>query len=150
VVKQLDQNRETLPDHVGWRLWQANRAWQQAFVGAMRAAGHDWFSEARAALMGHIPRDGIRQSALIERVGHTKQAVQQILDGLETDEIVERVPDAADGRGRYVRYTPKGTAALRDGDRIKREIEQNYEAMLGADRFAALMDALRALDKIET
>jgi DNA-binding MarR family transcriptional regulator len=146
MVKKLDENRENLPDHVGWRLWQANRAWLEAFAAAMREAGHAWFSEARAALMGHIPRAGIRQSALIERVGTTKQAVQQVLDGLEAEGVVERVPDPKDGRGKYVRYTEKGLDALREGDRIKREIEKRYECKIGADRFAALMDALRALD----
>jgi DNA-binding MarR family transcriptional regulator len=146
MVKHLDENDKSLPDHIGWRLWQASRAWQQDFVGAMRAAGHAWFSETRAALMGHIPRNGIRQSALIERVATTKQAVQQILDGLEAEGIVERVADPADGRGKYVRYTDRGLDALRDGDRIKREIEERYELRIGADRFAALMDALRALD----
>ena len=146
MVKLLDENSEDLPDHVGWRLWQASRAWQQAFVGAMRAAGHAWFSETRAALMGHIPRNGIRQSALIERVATTKQAVQQILDGLEAEGIVERIADPADGRGKYVRYTARGLQALRDGDRIKREIEKRYERKIGTERLAALMDALRALD----
>ena len=43
--------------------------------------------------------------------------------------------------------TPRsGLQALRDGDRIKREIEKRYERKIGADRLAALMDALRALD----
>ena len=61
--------------------------------------------------MGHIPRAGIRQSALIERVATTKQAVQQILDGLEAEGIVERIADPADGRGKYVRYTGEGLRA---------------------------------------
>jgi DNA-binding MarR family transcriptional regulator len=146
MVKKLDENSDALPDHIGWRLWQANRAWLQAFVGGMRAAGHEWFSETRAGLLGHIPRGGIRQSALIERVGTTKQAVQQVLDGLEAEGIVERIADPADARGKYVRYTEKGLLALRDGDRVKQDIERRYIARLGPDRFAALMDALRALD----
>ena len=83
---------------------------------------------------------------MIERVATTKQAVQQILDGLEAEGIVERVADPADGRGKFVRYTPQGLQALRDGDRIKREIEKRYERKIGAARLAALMDALRALD----
>ncbi len=146
MVKQIDENPDMLPDHIGWRLWQANRAWLQAFVGGMRAAGHDWFSEARAGLMGHIPRAGIRQSLLIERVGTTKQAVQQLLDGLEGEGVVERIADPQDARGKFVRYTDRGLAALCDGDRVKRQIEKRYAATLGADRFEALMEMLRALD----
>jgi len=146
MVKKPDENSEALPDHVGWRLWQANRAWLRDFVGGMRASGHGWFSEGRAGLLGQIPRSGIRQSALIERVGTTKQAIQQALDGLEAEGVVQRIADPADARGKYVRYTEKGLLALRDGDRVKQEIEKRYSARLGPDRFAALMDALRSLD----
>jgi DNA-binding MarR family transcriptional regulator len=137
---------DALPDHVGWRLWQASRAWQAEFAAAMRAAGHAWFSEARAGLLGHIPRNGTRQSALIERAATSKQAVQQLLDGLEAEGVIERLPDPRDGRGKLVRYTSKGLDALRDGDRIKLEIERDYIVRIGERRFAALMDALRALD----
>jgi DNA-binding MarR family transcriptional regulator len=145
MVKTLDDLSGMLPDHVGWRLWQANRNWLREFASAMRDAGHGWFTEARAGLMGHIPRGGIRQSALIERVGTTKQAVQQLLDGLEVEGVIERIADPEDRRGRIVRYTQKGLSALRDGDRIKREIELRYERRIGSERFAALLEALRAL-----
>ncbi|MBZ9991651.1 MarR family winged helix-turn-helix transcriptional regulator [Mesorhizobium sp. BH1-1-5] len=146
MVKKLDEKSVALPDHVGWRLWQASRAWQAEFAAAMRAAGHAWFSEARAGLLGHIPRNGTRQSALIERAATSKQAVQQLLDGLEAEGVIERLPDPRDGRGKLVRYTSKGLDALRDGDRIKLEIERGYIVRIGERRFAALMDALRALD----
>jgi len=146
MVKELDEKPDTLPDHVGWRLWQASRAWQAEFAAAMRAAGHVWFSEARAGLLGHIPRNGTRQSALIERAAISKQAVQQLLDGLEAEGVLERLPDPRDGRGKLVRYTRKGLDALRDGDRIKLQIERGYIDRIGEQRFAALMDALRALD----
>ncbi|RRH96931.1 MarR family transcriptional regulator [Mesorhizobium tamadayense] len=146
MVKELDEKAEALPDHVGWRLWQASRAWQAEFVAAMHAAGHGWFTEARAGLLGHIPRGGTRQSALIERSAISKQAVQQLLDGLEAEGVLERLPDPRDGRGKLVRYTRKGLDALRDGDRIKLQIESGYIDRIGRERFAALMDALRSLD----
>jgi len=145
MVKSLDDNAEALPDHVGWRLWNANRAWQAAFAAAMRAAGHHWFTEARAGLLGHIPRAGLRQAALIERTGHSKQAVQQLLDGLEAEGVIERAADPVDRRGKVVRYTDKGRAALADGDRIKLEIEQDWRRRLGGARFEALIAALRVL-----
>jgi DNA-binding MarR family transcriptional regulator len=143
MVKKLD---EALPDHIGWRLWQASRDWLRDFAEEMRDAGHGWFTETRAGLLGHIPRSGLRQSVLIERVGTTKQAVQQLLDGLEAEGVVERIADPDDRRGKIVRFTEKGLSALRDGDRIKREIEEDYERRIGSARFAALMDALRALE----
>jgi DNA-binding MarR family transcriptional regulator len=144
MVKKLDE-KDVLPDHIGWRLWVASREWQRAFVSGLQAAGHDWFTEARAALMGHIPRAGIKQGALLERTGTTKQAVQQILDGLEADGVIARTVDPADRRGKIIRYTDKGLAALKDGDRIKRDIETEYRGRLGSSGFDALMAALRTL-----
>ena len=146
MVKGLDEISVAQLDHVGWRLWQANRAWQAEFAATMRAAGHGWFSDARAGLLGHIARDGTRQAALIERMAISKQAVQQLLDGLEAEGVVERLPDPRDGRGKLVRYTSKGRSALRDGDRIKQEIEKRWIERIGHERFSSLVDALRALD----
>lgn len=146
MVKQLDEKSPPLLDHVGWRLWQASRAWQSEFADAMRAAGHGWFSEARAGLLGHIARSGVRQSMLIDRAGITKQAVQQLLDGLEAEGVIERLADAKDRRGKQIRYTPYGLSALRDGDRIKHEIEERYRDRIGDEHFDALLRALRALD----
>ncbi len=148
MVKKLDDN--DLPDHVGWQLWQASRAWQAEFAAAMRMAGHDWFSEARAGLIGHIPRHGLRQSQLIERVGISKQAVQQLVDGLEAEDVLKRLTDPEDRRGRIVAFTKKGLAALSDGDRIKLDIERSYRARLGDARFSALIDALRVLGQRRT
>ena len=146
MVKQLDENEaKPLPDHVGWRLWQASRAWQGEFAEAMRAAGHDWFSESRAGLLGHIARRGTRQAALIVRAGISKQAVQQLLDGLEAEGVIERAADPEDKRGKLVLYTEKGLSALADGDRIKLDIESRYRQRLGEGAFEALMAALRSL-----
>ena len=146
MVKRLDEKNELL-DHVGWRLWRANEQWVAEFADAMRAAGHDWFSESRANLLGHLPQSGLRQSALIARMAISKQAVQQLLDGLESEAVLIREQDPDDLRGKFVRYTPKGLAALGDGDRIKQEIEAAYRRRIGNERFDALMDALRALQR---
>lgn len=135
----------TLPDHLGWRLWLASRQWQARFVAAMREAGHGWFTDARANLLGHIARSGTPQSAIITRMGVSKQAVQQLIDGLVAEGILERVPDPGDSRSRIVRYTAAGAKAMRDADRIKLEIEIEYRERIGAARFEALMRTLRAM-----
>ena len=47
-----------------------------------------------------------------------------------------------DKRGRILRHTEKGRAALDDADRIKAEIETRYRARLGEERFRLLVEAL--------
>lgn len=145
MVKKLDENPDFLLDHVGWRLWRANRGWQAQFATEMRDAGHDWFTEARGSLLSHVSRGGCRQSSLIGRMGISKQAVNQLLDGLEAEGIIERGPDPVDNRGRFIRYTAKGLAALEQGDGIKFRIEQRYARLLGKEPFAALMRGLAAI-----
>lgn len=53
--------------------------------------------------------------------------------------------DPHDKRGKLVTYTPKGLAALSDGDRIKLDIERRYRERLGEGSFEALMAALRGV-----
>ncbi|MAZ18198.1 MAG: MarR family transcriptional regulator [Ahrensia sp.] len=141
MVKQLDENNAG-PDHVGIRLWGAYEAWKAEFVSAMVEAGHAWFTPSRATLLGFVPRTGLRQSDLIARMGISKQAVQQLVDGLEGEGVLERIADPDDKRGRILRHTEKGRAALDDADRIKAEIETRYRARLGEERFRLLVEAL--------
>lgn len=131
-----------LLDHVGWRLWQAGLAWRHLFIAGMQEAGHGWFGLAQSNLLGHLDRNGTRQGALAERSGLTKQAVQQLVDDLETAGIVTRLPDPVDRRGRIVRYTAKGRSAMDDADAIKTRIEARIADRIGADDLRRLRDIL--------
>lgn len=137
-------------EHLGIRLHRAYEAWLSLFVEEMNAAGHDWFTQGRATLIGHIPRNGCRQSDLLSRTGWTKQALQQMLDGLERQDVMRRRVDPNDKRGRLVELTDKGRAALADADRIKRDLSARFERKLGAEALAqleALLDAMVADEK---
>jgi len=133
------------PDHIGWLLWRASQDWNLEFVDRMQAAGHSWFTFARSALMGSIAPKGTKQGLLVDRLGISKQAIQQLIDGLEEDGILERVADPDDKRGRIVRLTDKGRAAMTEANRIKLEIEGGYRARIGDDEFAQLARLLGKL-----
>ena len=131
-----------LPDHVGIHLFRAYEAWLGAFVDAMNKAGHDWFTQGRANVLGLMERGGTRQSVLLDRSALTKQALQQMLDGLERHGVIIREVDPADKRGRIIRLTEKGQAALADADRIKMELSARYRDKLGADGLDQLQQLL--------
>ncbi len=141
MVKRLDD----LIDHIGWDLWQAATAWQRQFEAAMIAAGHRWFGEARGRVLSHLDRAGMRQSDLAERMGITKQAVQQLVDELVRDGIVERHEDPTDRRARWIQLTASGNAVHADSNRIKRAIEEEWCSKLGARAFTQLRASLRRL-----
>lgn len=132
-------------EHLGIRLHRAYEAWLHALVEEMNAAGHDWFTQGRATLIGHVPRDGCRQADLLGRTGWTKQALQQMLDGLERQDVLQRRVDPNDKRGRLVELTDKGWAALADADRIKRDLSARFERKLGPEALAQLENLLDAM-----
>ncbi|MDC9825714.1 MarR family transcriptional regulator [Devosia sp. ZB163] len=142
MVKQLDDKLPPLIDHVGWRLWRLARQWKAEFDAGMAARGHGWMAEARGAVVGHLRPGGLSQSALTAAMGISKQAVQQLVDELVAEQIVERVPDPDDKRGKIVRLLPKGIKAIADGNEVKREIEARYAERIGAERLASLNAAL--------
>lgn len=142
MVKMLD---DKYPDHIGWLLWRVSQDWNQEFVERMQAAGHGWFTAARSTLIGHVAPKGTKQGLLVERLGISKQAVQQLIDGLEADGILERAADPGDRRGRIVRLTDTGRAAMKDANRIKLEIESGYRTVMGDAEFARLSELLGKL-----
>ncbi|MCB1503062.1 MAG: MarR family transcriptional regulator [Bauldia sp.] len=148
MVKKLDENDwpETL-DHVGWQLWQATQRWKSELDAGLVAAGYPWAAEARANIVMHVGRAGIRQSDLVRRMGLSKQAVQQLLDGLVADGIVERKADREDKRGRLIVFTATGRRMLADSNRVKQDIEEGYRKALGERRFADFMAMLRELNR---
>lgn len=149
LVKKIDDIEALLPDHIGWALWQAAQAWKQRFERAMVAAGYPWFAEARAAILAHLDLEGTRQSVLTARMGISKQAVQQLVNELVIDNIVMRMPDPTDARGKLIHYTEQGLTLLRVSNGIKSEIEAEYHAALGEESFRQLRAALDQLNRAD-
>jgi len=153
MVKLLDDNRDEKPaeliDHVGFRIWRLAQAWKVEFHAAMVARGHDWFAEARANLLPHLDRSGTVQSLLPGRMGVTKQAVQQFVDELVGDGILERRTNPDDRRSNIIGFTRKGQKVLADANHVKIAIQKRYQARLGKDRFAGLLECIDILDPDE-
>ena len=146
MVKSLDDTKDHfLLDHIGLDLWRPALAWRRRLEAEMVARGHRWYGDARHAVAAHLHPEGSPQSELVAKMGMTKQAVQQLLDGLEADGIIRREPDPNDRRGKRVVYTAKGRAAVRDATAIKRAIEADIRKQLGVRAFEALRATLRAV-----
>ena len=147
MVKKADDAPwpETL-DHVGVLLWEATRRWKEELDAGLVALGYPWAAEARARIIMHVGRSGIRQSELVRRMGLSKQAVQQLLDDLVADGVVERKADAEDGRGRLIVFTAAGRRLLADANTVKEAIEARYRDVLGPKRFAEFVAMLEELN----
>ncbi|MEX3011945.1 MarR family winged helix-turn-helix transcriptional regulator [Hoeflea sp. TYP-13] len=134
-----------LPEHIGWDLWRARDRWKTRFVDAMQQRGHGWFTEARANLLGLMPRKGMRQADLVARSGLSKQAIQQFVDALVSEGILQRKRDPDDARGKIVGLTEKGMQAMHDADEVKRTVEEEIAARFSPEEYAVFSRVLRQI-----
>ena len=85
------------------------------------------------------------QTALTAASGLTKQAVQQLLDQLETQGVLTRVPDPADRRAKRIALTPLGHSDRAARTEVLNEIDAASRDRLGKKSAKKLRKAVRAL-----
>ncbi len=107
--------------------------------------GHPNMRPAYGFTMQAIGLDGATASEVGRRLGVSKQAAGKTVDHLEELGYAERVPDAADGRRKLVRLTPRGIEALRLSAMIFDDLRARWAAALGADRLRDLETDLRRM-----
>lgn len=145
MVKPLDDNDLTSIDHIGIALWRAAQDWRNRMRAELAARGYPWHQSAAGEVLAHLGPSGISQAVLTERMGLTKQAVQQLVDQLEALGVVGRAPDPNDGRAKRIVLTELGLRDFAERNKVKRLIEKQYREKLGAEAFAALETALGKL-----
>jgi DNA-binding MarR family transcriptional regulator len=96
-------------------------------------------------VFGNIEPEGMRLTDLAERAFMTKQSVGEVVSDLEKRGYAERVPDPNDGRAKIIRLTERGREAQAVGLGLIDEVEQEWVERFGAERVAALREALEVI-----
>lgn len=127
---------------IGALLRVPSQAIHRRIIDELNAAGFEGLRIAHMAVLLYPGPDGERPTALAERAGITKQAMNQLLRSLENLGYVRRddAPDA--GNMRIVRFTERGRTAFAKIVDILRNIECEWSAELGPARFAQLKQLL--------
>ena len=134
---------ETAPKpRLGALLDDLQSAWRASLRAALERRNVPQLGAA-ADLLAQLSLAGISQSLLPERVGTTKQAVQQSLDQLEKLGLVRRDADPVDLRAKYVVLTEAGLHALEARRDAERDVERSWQEALGRKDFARLRKGLR-------
>jgi DNA-binding MarR family transcriptional regulator len=144
-VKMLDG---TPKPRLGALLDVASAAWRSDVRAALDKRRAPALG-AGADLLAQITLAGISQSLLAERLGLSKQAVQQSLDQLERLGLVRRAPDPVDKRAKYAVLTETGLLALEARRDAEREVERAWQERLGKKAFGRLRKTLRKVDSID-
>jgi DNA-binding MarR family transcriptional regulator len=123
-------------------VWQWVR--EQLYVGVV-AAGFDDLNAAHVGLWRYPGLEGARPSQLADRVGITKQSVNDLLGHLEGHGYLVRVPDSADGRARVIQLTAKGRRLEATIYAAAGAAELRISEILGPRRFVQLHSSLELL-----
>ena len=136
---------ETRQQHIGRLLVQSTRAFNVRALGKLQRLGHTKLGMAHLNVLPCLDVQGTRIVTLAQRAGMTKQAAGQLVAELEHWGYVERLPDPQDRRAVLIGFTASGWAYLQQAQQIKREIEKEYQAVLGEAGWADLQQSLRTL-----
>jgi DNA-binding MarR family transcriptional regulator len=131
--------------HIGRLLLRAHRAFSARAAEKLRQRGYDDVALAHIALLPHLDEAGTRATTLAALAGMTKQGMGQLVRELEMHGYLERRPDPTDGRAALVCFTATGRRLLEDAIDVTRELDEEYAALLGTQRFNAFREALLQL-----
>ncbi len=137
------KTRARLP--IGQLLGRNLRAFREDLYRRQQDAGVTDIREAHLQVFGAIDWGGTRLTDLAARSNITPPAMAELVDQLQEAGYLERVVDPHDGRAKLVRPTRKGRRALTAALRAVEDIEREYAAAIGMERFEGLIDALQAL-----
>jgi DNA-binding MarR family transcriptional regulator len=132
-------------ESIGRLFLQAQRAYFKRGIAKLRARGHDRVTLAHTTLLPYLDPEGTSVTNLAERAGMTKQSMRQLVLDLEDKGYIKRIPDPDDRRATLVIFTAEGRRFIEDGYEVKKEIDDEYRAILGEERVEALKGSLKTL-----
>lgn len=134
--------------YVGALLRLAHQIVRSRLLEALAQQGLGDINEAYFGLFQYPPIDNMRPTALAERLGMSKQALNHLLGQLEKLGYLERRRE--DGsRQTTVHLTERGWRAVESNVATIRELEADWERQLGKRRFADLKASLRELTQAD-
>src|SRR5579863_140988 len=127
---------------IGALLRVPAQAVHRRIISKLSTAGFEGLRVPHMAVLQFPGPDGVRPGTLAERACMSKQAMNQLLRGLEDLGYIIRFDASDEGRARIVRFTKRGRAAYSKVHDILRNIEHEWSAELGPKDFAQLKKLL--------
>ena len=127
---------------IGALLRVPAQAIHRRIIHELNTAGFEELRVPHMAVLQFPGPDGVRPGTLAERAGMSKQAINQLLRSLEALGYLVRSNAPDEGRARIIRLTKRGRAAYSKIHQILRDVEQEWSAELGCNRFEQLKDLL--------
>ncbi|WP_332698019.1 MarR family winged helix-turn-helix transcriptional regulator [Bosea sp. (in: a-proteobacteria)] len=123
---------------IGALLRVPAQAIQRRLIKELNASGFDELRLPHMAVLQFPGPDGVRPGTLAERAGMSKQAMNQLLRSLEASGYIARSDLPGESGARVIRLTERGDAAFSKMVESLRDIEREWRAELGSERFGQL------------
>ena len=135
------------PMNLGLLLFIPYRSMESSVLAHLKTHGHD-LPLSQARVFQRIAPNGSRLSELAQAAQVSKQTLGSVVDQLERAGYVARIPDPSDARARLVVVTDLGRQLVALSLPVVREIENAWQAHLGAARTGELRRTLQSLREI--
>ena len=133
-------------DDLGFLLAKAAQRWNELLAERFVAAGYGDVSPSYGSvLLPLFEEDGLRLGELARRARLSKQTMTELVRRLERDGLVERRPDATDGRAALVLLTARTRAFEPVAAGVLAELDLLVRDRLDDERVDELTSALREL-----
>lgn len=125
-------------------MFIAHRHVEQRVLEHLNSRGHA-ITPSQARLLERVSAEGSRATELAEQAQVTKQTAGFLLEQLERQGYVRRVPDPRDGRARLVRLSARGRRLAAEAATVVEAVEREWTEHLGEPAMRALRESLLAL-----
>lgn len=115
------------------RVFELMAASAEAPLALSNLAARDQVGAAIVHITRHVPLEGARLTELAHWAGMSKQAMGDLVDQCVGWGLVQRVPDAADGRARRIVFTASGLDWLEAFRLAVQQAEAEFEAAVGTE-----------------
>ncbi len=114
----------------------------ESLQNGLQRAGYKPRTRTQTMILIHISNGVTRAAELARALGVSRQAIQQQINDLESDELVTQIPDPTDKRANRIVFSEKGAALINQALETLRGAEQTLAMRLGYDSVSALRRAL--------
>ncbi len=114
----------------------------ESLQNGLQKAGYQPRTRTQTMILINVA-DGVTRAAELARVlGVSRQAIQQQINELETDDIVTQMPDPSDRRANRIVFSEKGSTMINAALETLRQAEQVLAMRLGFEAVSGMRKAL--------
>jgi len=111
----------------------------------LRKLGFPALRQGQTQLLTLLGDEGVRLTELVSAMGLPKQTLGDMIDDLEGEKLVERVPDPDHGVIKRVRLATRGRQWATEVKKVADATEQRWAATLGKAKARSLRSLLEEL-----